>query len=159
MQFPSKLGDRLPHQCNMAAWMSPLHFRVSTGTKLRTELQREDEQKWDLGHPKSGSAKRPRRRATQQRSQQAQTTDAQTSKKMDPAAKPKNETDSRPVPPRGSVAVMATRSAGVQTEDPVWGSLSLWHWLAPATVTCTATQTLDDGRSLHQGVPSRGSIG
>ena len=37
----------------------------------------------------------------------------------------------------------------VQTEDPVCGSLSLWDWLTPATVTSTATQTLDDGRSLH----------
>ena len=35
----------------MAAWASPLHFRVHatcrTGTKLRTEPQREDEEKWD----------------------------------------------------------------------------------------------------------------
>ena len=29
-------------------------------------------------------------------------------------------------------------------------SLSLWDWLTSATVTSTATQTLDDERSLHQ---------
>ena len=64
----------------------------------------------------------------------------------------------RPVPPRRSVlrpsgvtlAAMASRSVAVQTEDSVSGSLSLWGWLAPATVTSTATQTLDGGRSLHQ---------
>ena len=38
----------------------------------------------------------------------------------------------------------------VQTEDSANGSLSLWGWLTPVTVTSTATQTLDDGRSLHQ---------
>ena len=35
----------------MAAWTSPLHFRVHAahrqGTTYRTELQREDEQKWE----------------------------------------------------------------------------------------------------------------
>ena len=35
----------------MAAWASPLHFRVRTahrtGTTLRIEPQREDEQKWE----------------------------------------------------------------------------------------------------------------
>ena len=45
---------------------------------------------------------------------------------------------------------MATRSVAVQTEDSVCGSLFLWDWLTSATVTSTATQTLDDGRSLHQ---------
>ena len=66
--------------------------------------------------------------------------------------KPKHETasstgsnDSRPVLPRGSVAAMATCCVAVQTD----GSLSLWDSLTPATVTSTATQTLDDVRSLH----------
>ena len=66
--------------------------------------------------------------------------------------------DRRPVLQRGSVlqqsgtklAAMATRSVAVQTEDPICGALSLWDWLTPATVSSTATQTLDDVRSLHQ---------
>ena len=51
VQFFSKPGAPLPQQCNMAACPSPLHFRVHaayrTCTKLRTEPQREDEQKWE----------------------------------------------------------------------------------------------------------------
>ena len=104
----------------------------------------------------SGSAQEPRRRATQDRSQQDQTTNAQRSNNWT-GAKPKHETasstgsnDSCPVLPRGSVATMATCSVGVRTEDSVNGSLSLWDWLTPAAATSTATQTLDDGRSLHQ---------
>ena len=66
--------------------------------------------------------------------------------------------DRRPVPPKRSVlqpggvtlAAMASRSVAMQTEDSVSGSLTLFDWLTPATVTSTATQTLDDGRSLHQ---------
>ena len=58
--FPSKPGDPLPQQCNIAAWASPLHLWVraacTTGTKLRTELQREDEQKWEWMIPKKEAA-------------------------------------------------------------------------------------------------------
>ena len=48
--FPSNRGGLLLQQRNMAAWASPLHFRVHacrTGTKLRAVLQREDLQKWE----------------------------------------------------------------------------------------------------------------
>ena len=69
--------------------------------------------------------------------------------------------DRRPIPPRGSVlqpdgvtlAAMASRSVAVQTEDFVNGSFFLWEWLTlvtAVTVISTATQMLDDGRSLHQ---------
>ena len=74
------------------------------------------------------------------------------------AAKSAGSDDRRPVLPKGSVlqqsgstvAGMATRSVAVQTEDPIRGALSLWDWLTPATVSSTATHTLDDGRSLHR---------
>ena len=86
MHFHSKLGDPLPQQRNMAAWASPVHFRVHaahrTGTKLRTVLQREDKQKceWMIPKKEATHAQSRRRRAAQQRSQRAHTTNAQTSK-------------------------------------------------------------------------------
>ena len=89
--------------------------------------------------------------------QSAGSDDTRPDKQKFDRAKPKNETasntgsnGSRLVPPRGSVAAMATCSVGVQTEDSVCGLLSLWDWLTSATVTSTAAQTLNDGRSLHQ---------
>ena len=75
----------------MAAWTSPLHFRVRapyrTGTKLRTELQREDEQKWEWVIPKeeveySTSA------------QSAGSNDMRPNKEKWERARPKNETAS-----------------------------------------------------------------
>ena len=35
-------------------------------------------------------------------------------------------------------------------KTPPVGRFSRWDWVTPATVTSTATQTLDDGRLLHQ---------
>ena len=126
--------------------------RSRTGTKLRTELQRDDEQKWEWMISRKQAA------------QSAESSVARPDKEKWEWAGPKTEAasntgsnDSRPVLPRGSVvqqsgtklAVMATRSVAVQTEDPICGALSLWDWLTSATVTSTATQTLDDGRSPH----------
>ena len=133
-------------QCNMAAWTSPLHFRVHaayrTGTKFRTELQREDEQKWEWVIPKEEAdfSISALSAGSDDKSPDKQTLDRATT----------GSNDSRLVPPRGSVAAMATCSVGVQTEDPVCGSLSLSDWHIPTTVTSPATQTLGDGRSPHQ---------
>ena len=121
----------------MAAWASSLHFRVHAacrmGTKLRTLVQRKDEQKWEWVNPKKEAEYCT---SAQLASQQAQATCAQT-RTIGPA-KPKHETasstgsnDNRQVLPRGSVAAMATCSVKVQTEDSVNGSRSLWDWLTP----------------------------
>ena len=126
-----------------------MHAAYRSGTKLRTVEQREDEQKWERVIPKE--------EAGYSTLAQSAGSDDKRPDKQQGRAKPKHETassagsnDSRLVLPRGSVAAMATCSVGVQTEDSVNESLSSWDWLTSATVTSTATQTLDDGRSLHQ---------
>ena len=58
------------------------------------------------------------------------------------AAKSAGSDDGRPVLPR--------LRAAAKRYQLICGSLSLWDWLTPATVSSTATQTMDDGRSLHQ---------
>ena len=45
---------------------------------------------------------------------------------------------------------LSTERSMVQTEDPACGGLFLWDWFTPTAVTSTVTQTMDDGRSLHQ---------
>ena len=163
VQFPSKLGDPLPQQCNMAAWTSPLHFQVHvacrTGTKFRTGLRWVDEQKREWVIPKTeaefgasaqsaGSSDiRPdkekwervssRTRGCEQHrseSQQDQTTNAETSN---------NRTGASP-----STRRRAAPASNVSR--PSTGRSPCGTALHPRQVTSTATQTLDDGRSLHQ---------
>ena len=51
-------------------------------------------------------------------------------------------------------------SIAVQTEDPAWGGISLWDWLAPVAVTSTATQTSDPRVDrCSNGAQFMGSIG
>ena len=107
VQFPSKPGDPLQQQCNMAAWASLLHFRVHaacrTGTKFRTELQREDEQKWEWVIPKKEAG-------YSTSAQSAGSRDTRPDKEKWERAGPKTEAarntgsnDSYPVLPRDSV--------------------------------------------------------
>ena len=123
-----------------------------TATNFRAELRREDEQKWEWVIPKEEAE-------YSTSAQSAGSVDKRPGKEKRKRASPKNEAasntaaksarsdDSRPVLPTCSVLqqsctklkVKATGSVAVQTEDPINGSLSLWDWLTPATVTSTAT--------------------
>ena len=159
----------------MAAWASPLHFRVHaayrTGTKLRTELQREDEQKWEWVLPKSAqsagsSDTRPDKEKWERagpKTEAASNTAAKSAgsdedKQQLDRAKPKNETASDTGSFQGAPWCGKAEPKWQSWQPVPWqcnlktpsASLSLWDWLTPATVTSTATQTLDDGRSLHQ---------
>ena len=109
----------------MASWRGRrlLHFRVQaayrTGTKLRSVLQREDEQKWEWIIPKEEAGYRTS-------AQSAGSSDTRQDKEKWERVSPKTEAasntgsnDSRPAPPRGFVAAMTTRSVAVQTEDPI----------------------------------------
>ena len=113
----------------MAAWASPLHFRVHaayrTGTKLRTVVQREDEQKWEWMIPQEGGStvggvkrRTPSPGGGEQHSCEVSKLRGQTPKhaKKSDLTSPKNETtsntfsnDSRSVPPKGSVLLQALR--------------------------------------------------
>ena len=108
----------------MAAWASPLLFRVhaaySTGMKLRTEPQREDEQKWEWVIPEKERVSSVFGSNTAAKS--AGSDDRRPDKQKLDQVKPKNETasltgsnDSRPVPPRQPVpsrSKLKTPSAG-----------------------------------------------
>ena len=134
----------------MAAWASPLHFRVNagcrTGTKLRTELQRQDEQKWEWSVKRH--TPRPGGNTV---AKSASSDDKRPDKQKFDRTSPKNETasntlsnDSRPVPPKGSVLLQhCGTKRSVERED------SLWDWLTTSTTTTAATRQLEQWCSIQ----------
>ena len=127
VQFPSKLGDSLPQQCNMAAL--DVAFALSGArsslngheTSFRTTAGGRAEVGVDIS-----SASRLGRQTLNKEKWSGSAPPARPTQKIRLAARRR-----------------ASRSVAMQTEDSV-------NWLTPATVTSTATQTPDDGRSLHQ---------
>ena len=124
--FLPKLVDLLPPQWNMAApWSQctggPLHFRAhaacSTATMFRTELQREDEQKWVWFIPKEeaeySTSAQPA--GSDERRPDKQKLDRASPKNV--AASNTGSNESHPVLPRGSVLLQhcGTKRAAVQT--------------------------------------------
>ena len=102
-----------------------------------------------------GDPQRRRRGTAHQLSRKALTTNSQTSKNWT-GPSPRKRLRVTQAPMTAVWSFQGLRGShgnlfrGVQTEDSVCGSLSLWNWLTQATVTSTATQTLEDGRSLQQ---------
>ena len=150
----------------MAAWASPLHFRVNagcrTGTKLRTELQWQDEQKWEWSVKRH--TPRPGGNTV---AKSASSDDKRPDKQKFDRTSPKNETasntlsnDSRPVPPKGSVLLQhcgTKRSVAVQAADSVEREDSLWDWLTTSTTTTAATR--QPQKRCSSGAPSNINLG
>ena len=149
----------------MAAWASPLHFRVYTGYRTGTKHRATAGRRAEVGmdDPQEGSStvggvkrRTPRRR----RAAAAKTTNAQTSKnRIWPARRTRWRTfsnDSRSIPPKGSVLLQhcdTKSSVAVQTADSVEHEDSLWDW--PMTFIMTTAVRRQDQKRRSSGAPSK----
>ena len=144
-----------------------MHAATGTGTKLRTEPQREDEQKWASRRRRRSTAhqlsQHARPRHAQEwvspRNEAASITAAKTAgsgdkrphkQKLEQATTSNTGSDdSRPVPPR-SAPCCSRAAPNRQPWRPVPFQCRLKTLPAGRSPCWTATQTLDEERSLHR---------